>query len=176
MIPAKDIEEKAMGGSLMPEGLADPLTRGELVDLVRFLSELGKVGPYSVSKARLVRTWEVRETAWVPAYSLVSGALPIAEIPVMPHSQKSRGAARCRFDVSTGGKVKLRIQAPRNALLTLDDKDLDLKDELEIDLSPGVHTLAFQIEHVGGRKGDSLRVELEDVPGSRARVQIIGGK
>ena len=38
--------------SLMPVGLADNLTRGELVDLVRFLSELGKVGPYSMSKAR----------------------------------------------------------------------------------------------------------------------------
>ena len=31
----------------MPVGLADTLTRGELVDLVRFLSELGKVGPYA---------------------------------------------------------------------------------------------------------------------------------
>jgi len=31
------------GGSLMPAGLADNLTRGELVDLVRFLSELGKL-------------------------------------------------------------------------------------------------------------------------------------
>jgi putative heme-binding domain-containing protein len=59
VIPVKDIEERSPGGSLMPEGLADNLTRAELVDLVRFLSELGKVGPYSASRARVVRRWQV---------------------------------------------------------------------------------------------------------------------
>src|SRR5437879_12604240 len=58
-IPIKAIEEKTNGGSLMPEGLADSLTRAELVDLVRFLSELGKVGPFVVSRSRLVRRWQV---------------------------------------------------------------------------------------------------------------------
>src|SRR5205807_7719209 len=60
-VPLNSIEERGNGGSLMPEGLADPLTRGEIVDLDRFLSELGKVGPYPVSKARLVRRWQVLE-------------------------------------------------------------------------------------------------------------------
>ena len=61
-IPIDQIETRENSKkSLMPEGLADALTRGELVDLVRFLSELGKVGPYSVSKARLVRRWQVLE-------------------------------------------------------------------------------------------------------------------
>jgi hypothetical protein len=55
----KDIEDRSPGGSLMPEGLVDNLTRAELVDLVRFLTELGKVGPYAVSRARLVRRWQV---------------------------------------------------------------------------------------------------------------------
>ena len=59
----------------MPEGLADPLTRGELVDLVRFLSELGKVGPYSVSKARLVRRWQALEPT-NEAYGLLSAHQP----------------------------------------------------------------------------------------------------
>jgi putative heme-binding domain-containing protein len=58
-IPVKDIEDRSPGGSLMPEGLADNLTRAELIDLVRFLSELGKVGPYSAGRARLVRRWQV---------------------------------------------------------------------------------------------------------------------
>src|SRR5262249_4937063 len=40
-IPIKEIDERGNSPkSLMPEGLADPLTRGELLDLVRFLSEL----------------------------------------------------------------------------------------------------------------------------------------
>ena len=47
----------------MPAGLTDTLTRGELVDLVRFLSELGKIGPYAVSKARVFRRWQVLDPA-----------------------------------------------------------------------------------------------------------------
>ena len=43
----------------MPAGLTDTLTRGELVDLVRFLSELGKIGPYAVGKDRVFRRWQV---------------------------------------------------------------------------------------------------------------------
>src|SRR5262249_45906509 len=60
-IPLGSVEEQKPGGSLMPAGLTEPLTRGELADLVRFLSELGKVGPYSVGKARVVRRWQVLE-------------------------------------------------------------------------------------------------------------------
>ena len=51
-IPASTIEEQKPGGSLMPAGLTDTLTRGELADLVRFLSELGKIGPFSAGTER----------------------------------------------------------------------------------------------------------------------------
>src|SRR5438309_2242387 len=69
-IPVGTIDERTTGCSLMPEGLADTLTRAELVDLVRFLSELGKVGPYAVSPARLVRRWQALETS-PAAYTLL---------------------------------------------------------------------------------------------------------
>lgn len=36
VIPVKDIDEKKVGGSLMPEGLDHSLTDAELADLVRF--------------------------------------------------------------------------------------------------------------------------------------------
>src|SRR6516225_8283538 len=58
-IPLKEIEEQTPSKvSLMPDGLTDTLTRGELVDLVRFLSELGKGERYSVGKERLARRWQ----------------------------------------------------------------------------------------------------------------------
>ena len=44
-IPLSSIEEQKTAGSLMPAGLTDGLTRPELIDLVRFLSQLGKIGP-----------------------------------------------------------------------------------------------------------------------------------
>ncbi len=112
-IPIKDIDDRKMGGSLMPDGLTDVLTRNELLDLVRFLSELGKVGPYSVSKARLVRRWqaldatpEARQTLqssgggatldaaslrWEPEYSTVAGLLPLEDVP---HLDLGQGGER----------------------------------------------------------------------------------
>ena len=58
---AKDgIEERKDGRSLMPDGMVNELTRGELIDLVRFMSELGKVGgKYAIGKSRVVRRWQV---------------------------------------------------------------------------------------------------------------------
>ncbi|MFM8893337.1 MAG: hypothetical protein ACKOTB_17280, partial [Planctomycetia bacterium] len=40
-IPMADVDEESVGSSLMPAGLVDPLSRDELADLVRYLSELG---------------------------------------------------------------------------------------------------------------------------------------
>src|SRR5204863_1908928 len=64
VIPLNTIKGKPReGGSMMPAGLADPLTRQELVDLVRFLSELGRPGPYSVGARQMARRWQVRPAA-----------------------------------------------------------------------------------------------------------------
>ena len=41
-IPTADIDEESAGTSLMPTGLIDSLSREELADLVRYLSELGR--------------------------------------------------------------------------------------------------------------------------------------
>jgi putative heme-binding domain-containing protein len=41
-IPTADIDEESAGTSLMPAGLIDSLSREELADLVRYLSELGR--------------------------------------------------------------------------------------------------------------------------------------
>ena len=49
VISAADIEDKRVGGSLMPDGLDQSLTDAELADLFRFLAELGKPGPFGVS-------------------------------------------------------------------------------------------------------------------------------
>lgn len=194
VIPTKDIEEKANGGSLMPEGLADSLTRAELVDLVRFLSELGKVGPYAVSKARLVRRWQVLEPTpasssfvakepplkenaaltWSGAYSVVSGSLPVSELaPLSRFGPEKACYVRCQFDVSTGGKVKLLMDVPDKTTLWLDSKEIPANKENVLDLAPGVHTLTFLVLAKGQA---NLRVEVEEVAGSSARVQIVGGK
>jgi putative heme-binding domain-containing protein len=199
IVPAADIDERANGGSLMPEGLADPLTRNELVDLVRFLAELGKVGPYSVGQERVVRRWQtledtaeakrlLRETRvasaagsdpallWGPAYSQVSGTLPVDTLPALKFRADAAPLvfARCQLDISTAGKVKLQLNSAAGLSLWLDGAPLEPADALVLDLTSGVHTLTLVIDPA--KRRDGLRCALEDVPGSPAKARIVSGK
>ena len=61
-IPLKDIEEQTPSKvSLMPDGLTDMLTRAEMVDLVSFLSSLGKKARWSVGKDKVARRWQAAQ-------------------------------------------------------------------------------------------------------------------
>ena len=95
----------------MPDGTVDSLTKTELVHLVRFLSELGKVGKFSVGKEQVVRRWQSLifspqanrrlnrtsfDTAagddpllqWESRYSTVAGVLPLEELAKFkPHRE-----------------------------------------------------------------------------------------
>ena len=45
---------------------------------------------------------------------------------------------------------------------------------MTLDLKPGIHWLTFSV-NLNQRK-EGLRVELEDIPNSPARVNVVGGK
>jgi putative heme-binding domain-containing protein len=197
-ILVKEIDEQITGGSLMPEGLVDGLTRQELLDLVKFLSELGKVGAYSVGKARVVRRWQVLEgmpeneralsrggagivagddpsLLWGPAYSKVSGILPLADLPqVRQAADRKTIAARLRLDATAAGKVRLRLALPSKVSLWLDGKVVTPAETLDIDLTAGIHTITVAVD--AGSAAADLRCDVEDIPGSPARVAVVGGK
>ena len=62
-IPLKDVEEQSPSKvSLMPDGLTDTLTRGELVDLVSYLAALGKRDGWSIGKDKVARRWQSHST------------------------------------------------------------------------------------------------------------------
>jgi putative heme-binding domain-containing protein len=192
-LPAHAIEEKVEGGSLMPVGLADNLTRAELVDLVRFLSELGKVGPYAVSNARVARRWQVwqfaagdprqpfdihspeadRADRWHSVYSQVSGNLPLDSLPPT-HTGEVAGpyVVRCAVDVAQPGKVGLIVSGPVTQSW-LDRAELPRADSQQIELAAGTHTITLLL---GGASRGDVRFELVDVPGSPAQAQLVGGK
>jgi putative heme-binding domain-containing protein len=193
-IPVREIEEQTLAGSLMPDGLTDSLTRSEFADLVRFLSELGKVGAYAPSKARLVRRWQVLESnpatteavragglvgaiqdgrlIWSPAYSTVAGALPTADLPGVGAAKL--GVVRCQLDATAGGRVLLRLNGGKGLTAWLDRTPVEVREATEVTVPPGTHTLTFSVD--ARSHGDALRVELDDVPGSPARVRVLGGK
>src|SRR5262249_47157903 len=155
----------------MPEGLADTLTRAELVDLTRFLAELGKVGPYSVGQARVVRRWQVLEPTaqarellgstrlatvagndpallWSPAYSQVSGLLPLDGMSrhKIRDDWPPLSFARFQLDVSTGGKIKLSLNSATGVNAWLDGAPVEAKEAITLDVTPGLHTLTFAID------------------------------
>jgi putative heme-binding domain-containing protein len=198
-VALNDIDERAPSRSLMPDGLADILTRQELVDLVRFLSELGKVGPYAPNKARFIRRWQTFEPTpenmeklrrgraavaaetpeafiWSTNYSKVSGEFPVESFPKLQIWKDAEPITllRSQLDVTTGGKVLLKINGTTGLAMWIGATPVDLKDETIIDLKPGLQNVTISIDL--NKRKEGVRVELEDVAGSPARVNIVNGK
>jgi putative heme-binding domain-containing protein len=203
-IPVKDIEDQKPSRSLMPDGLADPLTRQELIDLVRFLSELGKVGPYAPTKERVVRRWQAFEPTaaalnvlrgrsiadaarddptfvWGSVYAKVSGTLPLEALQSFSIFKDAGtfSVVQCRLDVSTGGQVKLgqvklRLASTTGVSAYVNGQPLKTKEEMIVDVIPGFSDVTIIIDREKCKEGIYLVVE--DIPDSPARVSIVGGK
>jgi putative heme-binding domain-containing protein len=181
VVPLDTIKGKPReAGSMMPAGLADPLTLQELVDLVRFLSELGRPGAYAVGPQQLARRWQVLEPAppgvkagqklnvsaaaiWMPAYSQVSGVLPVGASPAL---------ARAQVNVTTPGAVRFRLSGTTAAAgVWVDDQAVDGTGDITLQLSRGVHSVTLL---AGANAG--LRLELTDAPNSPAKAQFVTGR
>jgi putative heme-binding domain-containing protein len=202
-VPLSSVEEQKPGGSLMPAGLTETLTRGEFADLVRFLSELGKIGPYSVGKDRVFRRWRVLQPSeaatralartsldavvqdggsftWTPAYATVGGRVPLAELPTIARGKgvPPVSLAQTQFEVSTPGAIRLGIQAAPGMSCWLDGRRVEPAtgpaEGITAELPRGVHTLSLALE--AAAEAVAPRVTLEDVPGSPARAQVVLGK
>jgi putative heme-binding domain-containing protein len=193
-IPLASIDEQNDGGSLMPAGLIDTLTREELVDLVRFLSQLGKVGqadtPFAVGKAAVVRRWEALSggpealgrlmtsgpegLTWVPIYSRVSGALPLADAPQVA-TPRGDGVHVLRFELEAvaAGAVNLVFDNVANVQLWANGQRLELAATTALEVSAG-RTTCYVVVPAALR--EALRVELAEAPGSPAQARIVGGK
>jgi putative heme-binding domain-containing protein len=199
-IPVKEIVERPQAmKSLMPEGLTDTLTKQEFADLVSFLTQLGKIGPYSPSKARLVRRWQVieptsanldafrvtrvsaatepdKQFVWSPTYSMVSGDLPLASLPKFSvwANTAEQTVLRFNLDVTTAGSVKLKINSVAGLSLYVGAVPVEPKAETLLDLKTGVQTVTLIIDR--SKRTEDVRIELDDVAGSPARVSVLGGK
>ena len=186
VIPTRAIEEQKPGGSLMPAGLTDALTRAELVDLVRFLTELGKIGPYcrqqrshppplasphadfrgagacSTAPAWMPSSTKTVHWSGAPSTRRSPGCCRCDDVPAV-----SRGAgrppialARSQLEVSHPGRVKLSFNSALGLTFWMDGRRIeptaDRADELICDLTTGLHTLSLAILTGSTRAGDSV--------------------
>ena len=163
----------------MPAGLADQLkTRGEFLDLAKFVSLLGRPGPYANDESPVIRKWKVApgsadkppasDTPWVTAYSMVDGLLPDEDL-----GPGEIIYAQGAVDVQVAGSVKLLLNSPKGLKLWIDDRPVnDLTAPL--DLAAGRHTFTFVIQR-DQRAVPGLRAELTTPTGSPAKCQPEGG-
>ncbi|HEU5116848.1 MAG TPA: HEAT repeat domain-containing protein, partial [Isosphaeraceae bacterium] len=125
-IPTESIEDSREGGSLMPKGLPNMMTRAEMVDLVRFLSELGKPGPYGVRSSPIFQRFltlrdvpsgtdattlpDASADQWRPIYARVSGDLPLDEVETIAGGPIAY--LQGSIQITNPGRVEFRVDHP----------------------------------------------------------------
>ena len=179
-IPMDKVRKMKLMPSLMPAGLADQLkTRQEFLDLAKFLSLLGRPGPYANDESPVIRKWRIKagdqpgpipseKALWLPAYSMVNGELPAADLG---HGKVVY--ARGYIDVLVAGNLKLQLNDAKGLRLWVEGKEVtDLTRPIHLD--KGRRTLTFAIDRAK-RDKTGLRVELIQVPGSSAKFKPVGG-
>jgi hypothetical protein len=197
-IATADIEEEVEGQSLMPKGLARFLTHDELVDLVAFISQLGKPGPYAVRTAPVIQRWrlfgdmqsiktlgEKPEEApfmaqfegkilgsdkWQPVYARSGGDLPLDEL---------RGGdspllyVQGEIAVNDGGLVTVEIDAPEKFLAWVGTETHHGQRTFTTRLDKGTHKLTLRVAPTAA--GQAVKVRVSTPAGSTARVDVVGG-
>ena len=192
-IAVDQIEEQSQGVSLMPEGLVDALTDAEIASLVRFLSELGRTPDYTLSRSRLIRSWQVvmptdqaifvlnrmsfsqvaannPDFTWNPRYSVVSGQLPMDAVPTMTARGVTVGFVRCEVNVTTAGRIGFRVNSVAGLEVRVDGVPMEAASEFSSTLNAGLHTITMTIE--SAKRSAPLQLELVDVAGGGNAVVV----
>ncbi|MEN3943702.1 PVC-type heme-binding CxxCH protein [Prosthecobacter sp. SYSU 5D2] len=184
-VPKAQIASRQMSpASMMPPGLTSSLREDEFVDLVRFMSELGREGYYKIKPNRYVRTWRVmgemppdlldhvrhvglhslheKETTypWQMMFSKVSGDLPLDEVTQLRLNPWYPKIAHFILKLDSPGKVKLALSSTKAVDVVVGDQHLkEITPELTLDLPAGTHPVSILI---GRDAGDvaSFRVEI----------------
>ncbi len=199
VIPVEDLEDHKEGGSLMPQGLVNFMTRAEFVDLCRFLGELGKPGPYAVASTTkpTLQRWRVlqsppadsvdnatlpeevrqaEEGFWDPAYAKVSGILPLEELTGEegPEVLYLKG----EIALTAAGEVGFRINSAEGVKIWLGEnaEPMSLEaDSFTAELSTGRHPLFLQVDP-NQFPEEGIRVELFRPEGSSAEFTVVRGR
>lgn len=199
-IPVDTIEDQKPGGSLMPKGLVNLMTHGEFVDLIRFLSELGKPGPYAIRTVPTIHRWQVLTSVpaelaaeeprsdahrdlvlhaapdrWATIYARVSGSLPLNEAAALAGGSKVL-YLRGEIDVTVAGEVQVLPQFPDGIRFWVDDVAAPLGTaEFATSVAVGRHPIFVRVD-TSTRKEDFLRIEIVKPAGSMAEFTVIGGR
>jgi putative heme-binding domain-containing protein len=158
--------------SLMPAGLIDNLTPPERIDLFRFLSELGKPGPFDATRGNIARTWRIRAGAhtdeqvgedkivtsdlagrqWTALFANVDGTLPPAAInaALPPNDYQRHGITAlylaAQLQLAKAGPITLKLAGAPTVPIWIDGKPQKPGAVLTADLAGGSHTIVVRVE------------------------------
>ncbi len=186
-IPTSSIEDSKKGGSLMPKGLSSLLTRAEFIDLVRFLSELGKPGAYALRSTPTIQRWRVLKSSpdhiaeilqadpgqWSPAYGRMNGTLPIGDLTALT-SEKTIDL-QGEIAVSAAGPLILRFNSARGLSVWVDDQAVPEGESPTVEVSEGIHKITLRVDLLA-RELLPIRVEVAKPEGSSAEFSVVGGR
>ena len=196
-IPTADIDEEVEGKSMMPQGLTKFLTRDELLDLTKFVSELGKPGLYEIRKTPSLQRWRwmvkppVELTQEVPhlehlrqfvfsesgaewngVYSQVAGVLPLSEL--RPGGQPTVLILQGEVQVNQAGKLQLNVQSTEKLQMWVDTQLFESPSSTTVELEPGRHQITVRVE-VSERPEPTLKIDFVRPDDSAIQFEVIGG-
>ncbi|MCA9080673.1 MAG: c-type cytochrome [Planctomycetaceae bacterium] len=195
-IAKADIEDQIDGKSLMPKGLVKFMTRRELIDLIRFLSELGKPGDYAIRQTQRVQRWRVlvapspgltsavpnilqfgdevySATNWQPVYARVNGELPLEEAATQAKSDILYLYGE--IQVTQGGPAQLSLKPAPGLDIWIDRDVLSEGATGAVDLTSGVQRITLRIDPAVYEPA-SVLLELQKPAGSAAEFAVIDGQ
>ena len=168
-IPQDDVIAKKAGESLMPTGVVDRLSEQEQVDLLKFLSLLGKPGQFDASKGGVGRVYEVlagtraieredtervingeRTEGWKLLWSRVNG-----DVPGVALTQITKPAAgtelasvylRTGIEVAQDGEVTLSTTGVDKVALWIDGEKVEGEAVFSHKLAAGSHKVLIRLD------------------------------
>ena len=183
----------------MPKGLANLMTRSEFVDLVRFLSELGKPGPYAIPATLAIQRWKVLKTVpeglsssvpdpdlfrdqvlraepdrWATAYAKVAGSLPLDELAFA--TSRDVLYLQGEINVTIGGAIRIQLDSAQGVRFWVDDGPAPSGARaLTNTLAAGTHSITLRID-TKARTSREIKVEVDKPAGSPAAFTVAGGR
>ena len=175
--------------SLMPPGLTGQLRRDELVDLVHFMSKLGKPDGLNPPNQTLVKNWRrlvggkaVNDTVrhhgihhaasgdqtlpWEKITSRVNGELPLRELERFSNiAAKNYFFVQFKVKALKEGVVLIRPALAKGLRIWQGITELKAGKEFILSVTPGEHVITVAVEE-NLRKGKGLLLELADAPGT----------
>ncbi|MEX2186538.1 MAG: hypothetical protein WD875_07080 [Pirellulales bacterium] len=196
-IAEADIDEEKEGKSLMPKGLVKFMTRQDLVDLVRFLSELGKPGEFALPTTPAIGRWRLLkhssdelqaavpdaaaieralqstpDVAWLGVYSEASSAIPLEEC--VRRTRQEVLYLYGEIDVTAAGSIELVPSSTAGLTAWIDGQPCEVDGTIDLEAAPGRRRVLLRVDTKSAGV-DRLKVEARKATGSAAEFTCVVG-